>query len=421
MAARARRVEDEIAEPANDVVDIVRKVEADPAIVLTDEKVFETYYGHVEKQALDVGTDISTAAARDRIKSAAYEVARKKTAIDNAGKALTEDWRKKTATVNAVRNIAKERFTALQERVRQPLTEWEEKEDARKKEADLILSNLRDAAIVRADETAEEVERRLERIRGINLNDELFGPRIEMATDLRDDAVRALNEALVRLKQQEADRAELERLRTIAREQEEREARERQEAENLRAEEARKAEEQRRADAAAEQARKDAEEAAARALRKAEEEAEAARQAVEAKRNYARSIIQHIKDVGLGMIGGKTYPYVMLIRELEEKIVIDDAMGDMQEEVRAIRDATLASIRSAQELAVARAEQEAREEQERRDEEEKARRQADQEHRTAVRRAAKEAIMSCGVDEDTARKIVLAVQAGEVPHIRIEF
>lgn len=421
MAARARRIEEEPAQPANDVIDIVAKVEANPALVLTDEKMFEAYYAHVERQALDAGTDISTAAARDKIKSAAYEVARKKTTIDNAGKALTEDWRKKTATVNAVRKIATERFAALQLRVRQPLTDYEEREQARKVEADLILTNLRDAAIVRADETAEDVERRLERIRGINLNDELFGPRIEMAVDLRDDAVKALGEALSRLKQQEADRAELERLRRIAREREEQEARERQEAENRRAEEQRKAEEQRRADAAAEQARKDAEEAADRARKEAEDAADAERRAAENKRHYARDIIQHIKDVGLGMIGGKSYPYVILMRELDEKIVIDDAMGDMQNEVRAVLDATRASVQAAWELAIARAEQQEQAEQAQREAEAKAKREADQEHRTAVRKAAKEAIMSCGADEDTARKIVLAIQAGEVPAVRIEF
>ena len=420
MAARARRVEEEQT-VSIDIADLVRRVESNPAIVLTDEETFEAYYAYIEQQALKLEVDLSTSAGRDLIRSAASEIARKKTAFDRTRKELTEDYRRKTATINAVGKLVVDRFAALQLRVRQPLTNWEEREEARKAEADLILTTLRDAAIVRADETAEDVERRLERIRGINLNDELFGPRIEMAVDLRDDAVKALGEALARLKQQEADRAELERLRRVAREREEQEARERQEAEDRRAEEQRKAEEQRRADAAAEQARKDAEAAAEKARREAEEAADAEKRAIEAKRHYARDIIQHIKDVGLGMIGGREYPYAILIRELDEKIVIDDAMGDMQDEVRAILEATRASVQAAWELAIARAEQQEQAEQAQREAEAKAKREADQEHRTTVRRAAKEAIMSCGTDEDTARKIVLAIQAGEVPHIRIEF
>lgn len=414
MAARARRIEEEAAMPANDSTDIVRQVEDNPALVLTDETVFETYYAHVEQQALQVAVDLSTSAGRDRIRSAASEVARKKTAFDKARKELTEDYRRKTATINTVGKVVVDRFAALQLRVRQPLTDWEEREEARKAEADLILTNLRDAAIVRADETAEDVERRLERIRGINLNYELFGPRIEMAVDLRDDAVKALGEALARLKQQEDDRAELERLRRVAREREEQEARERQEAEDRRAEEERLANVERIA-------RQNAEAAAEKARREAEEAADAEKRAIEAKRHYARDIIQHIKDVGLGMIGGREYPYAILIRELDEKIVIDDAMGDMQDEVRAILEATRASVQAAWELAIARAEQQEQAEQAQREAEAKAKREADQEHRTTVRRAAKEAIMSCGTDEDTARKIVLAIQAGEVPHIRIEF
>lgn len=35
--------------------------------------------------------------------------------------------------------------------------------------------------------------------------------------------------------------------------------------------------------------------------------------------------------------------------------------------------------------------------------------------------AAKEAIMTCGVDEETARKIVLLIKAGEVPNVKMEF
>lgn len=369
MAARARRVEEEQT-VSIDIADLVRRVESNPAIVLTDEETFEAYYAYIEQQALKLEVDLSTSAGRDLIRSAASEIARKKTAFDRTRKELTEDYRRKTATINAVGKLVVDRFAALQLRVRHPLTDWEEREEARKAEADLILTNLRDAAIVRADETAEDVERRLERIRGINLNDELFGPRIEMAVDLRDDAVKALGEALARLKQQEADRAELERLRRVAREREEQEARERQEAEDRRAEEQRKAEEQRRADAAAEQARKDAEEAAARA---------------------------HQEELN------------RIEREKQAEI---DAANERAR--KAEEEAAAERKRIADEKAAAEAEA-------RREAEAKAKREADQEHRTAVRRAAKEAIMSCGADEETARKIVLAIQAGEVPAVRIEF
>ena len=52
---------------------------------------------------------------------------------------------------------------------------------------------------------------------------------------------------------------------------------------------------------------------------------------------------------------------------------------------------------------------------------EQAKREADQAHRTAVKTKAKEAIMSCGADEDTARKIVVAIIAREIPHVSLAF
>ena len=61
------------------------------------------------------------------------------------------------------------------------------------------------------------------------------------------------------------------------------------------------------------------------------------------------------------------------------------------------------------------------EETQREQREERARLEADQAHRNAVKGRAKQAIMSCGADEDTARKIVLAILAGEVPHTTISF
>jgi colicin import membrane protein len=146
-------------------------------------------------------------------------------------------------------------------------------------------------------------------------------------------------------------------------------------------------------------------------------EAEEAAAAVESKRAYARQIIEHIKQVGLGMIGGQTYPYGILIHELEEKIAIDDSLGDMQDEVRTIRDATLVNIKAAMERQAERAAQQEREEEERG----VAKREANQAHRAKIMKAAKEAIMTCGIDEEAAKKVVLLIRAGEVPNVSLAF
>lgn len=375
MAQPARRIEDEAPHPGGDTADIVRRVEDDPTIVLTDEKAFDAYFTHVEKEAMAAGTDISTEAARDRIKSAAYSIARKKTAIDNAGKALTEEWRRKTSIVNNARNVVKERFEGLRDRVRQPLTEWETREETRKAEADRLLDLFRNAAVVRADETADDVKARLDEIRGININDEILGPRTEMATDLREDAVKALTEALDRIRKAEAERAELERLRREAQERAETEARERREREAREVEERRMAEVERiareNAEQAAERARKEDLEAAERAQREELDRIEREKQAeIDAANERARKA---------------------------------------EAEAQAERD------RIAREEA-------AREAEAKRVAEEQRRREADLEHRSNIMRAAKEALMeTAGLTEAKAKAVILQIAAGNVPSVIIHF
>lgn len=369
MAQRAVRVADEPAQIA-DELDIIREVEDNPVVALTNEAKFNAYFAAVEAQARAVPVDLETSTGRDRIKSAAAQVARKKTAIDNAGKAATEEWRRLTGQVNAVRNVAKERFDALRDDIRRPVTEWENAEEARRAEADLIIENLRNAAIVRADETSDDIQARLDRVRGHNLNSDLFGPRIELVTDLRDDTVKALTDALERIKQAEADRAELARLR---RESEEREERERQER-------------------AAAQAREDEEKRkaadAARIEREREEAAQRAKDEAERAHKAEQDRIAQEKQAEIDAANERA-------RKAE---------ADAAAERKKAADAEAARKAEADRLAA-----------------EQAKRDADQEHRTNAKKAAKEAIMSCGVSEEAARKVVMLSVANELPHMPFKF
>ena len=114
-------------------------------------------------------------------------------------------------------------------------------------------------------------------------------------------AVETLKSALAQLTKEESDRAELEQLRA----------------------------------AKAEQEAKD------EALRVEQQQAER-------RRDYARQTIEYISAVGLGTIGGKTYPYAILLHELEEKIVVTVGdFGDMAAEVEKVRVETLARLNSA--------------------------------------------------------------------------
>ena len=421
MAQRAVRVADEQPELIAAELDIIKEVEDNPVVALTDQAKFDAYYAAIEAQALAVPIDLDTSTGRDRIKSAAAQVARKKTAIDNAGKSATEDWRKLTNAVNSARNVVKERLDDLRDRVRKPVTEWEQKEEERRTEADLIITNLRNAAIVQAHETSDDIQARLDRVRGHNLNAELFGPRIELVTDMRDDTIKALTEALERVRQAEKEREELAQLRREREERDERERQDKAEQQAREVEEARKAAEDARIKLEREEAAQRAKAAADRAHqaeqdriaqeKQAEIDAanERARKAEELRKNeaYARSIIQHIKDCAMGFIGGQPQSLGLLHRELHTKIVIDDSFGDLRAEAERELGAAITKIEAAIQKEI--------------DDKVEAVRKSQQEHRTACKTAAKEALMALGVPEPKAVKVVQAVIAKDIPYMSFTF
>lgn len=422
---------------------LVLAVNENPSIVLLDTARFDRFFVAVKEETAKLVPDLSTTKGRDEIRSMAMKVTKTKTAIDAAGKLLKEDAQKTVKTVDAARRQIWDKLEAHAIEVRAPLTEWEEREKVRIAKADGIIQGLRDDAVVTTTETAEDVSARLERLTVAELDSGVLGDRFEMATELRETALTALREALARIRQEEADRAELDRLRA----------------------------------AEAERERIKAEKQAAYEVAKAAQREAAAKE--EARLAYVDQIMKHITHCGLGLIGGAAYPYAILIRELEEKVVQDDKLAPDWEKIDKHRLETLERLREAMQkdqeraqaeaaqaeaLRIETAKREAAEEAERRaraaaeaernaeaerhrlalaaekrraDEAEEAAqkeaaaakakaaadaaRAADKEHRGRVMKAAKEAIMEQGVEEETARAVVLAIAAGEVPAVSIAF
>jgi colicin import membrane protein len=361
-------IEDTTAESATALVE---QVDADPKLLLLGKVNRQAYLRQLRETVWHGGdADISTQAGRDRIKSAAQSVRTRRAEMDRTRKGLTEHWRKQTAAVNEVGKVLDADFVALIEEVRAPLTAWEAAEEARKDEANRILQDLESAPVITFGMTSEAVQARLDRIRGINLNPDILGVRIEMATDLRDEAVAKLTEAVAALKAQEAQAAELERLRAEQAAAEERRQREEQERiAKEAAEAAAKAEQERieRAKAeAAEQARRDAEEAARR--EQEAREAEARRQIEEAERRAA--------------------------------------------EAERAKQAELDHIASEEAARKAAADAEAQEQ---------ARREADIAHREQVIDTAAEALTKLGLTKKLATSVVNAIASGNVPNVQVVF
>jgi len=415
-------VEAEVLAP--ETTDIIAAVFDDPTITFTNPERGKAFMVAVRAETSKLDADVTTAKGRDEIRAMASKVTRSKTLIDKSRLAMTKDLRDQVAKINEAGGQLVRELDALADEVRKPLTEWEEVEKLREERAADKVKWLRQAAVVTIADTSETVQARGGEVYGIEITKDEFGKHYAEAKELRDVAIETLKAAMERLKQEEADRAELARLRKADEERLAREAAEREE-----------------------------------------------REAAERKREYARRGIDHIHEVGRGMIGGKPYPYIILLRELEEKIPpeITSDFGDLEAEARRVLAETTESVkaamaqeseraeeaaraeaaenarreaeaeaqrkideansRAAEAERAAQAEREAREAEDRaradaqrREQEEQARREKNRAHRAQVIGEIKIAIMAAGgIADEQAVKIVKAMAAGEIGRVRVEF
>ncbi len=390
----------ELVQPqAKTGADIVGYVSSNPVAVLIDEKVYSQFYEQIKAETDAFKPDLSTATSRKEIAALAYKVTRTKTAIDAAGKKLNEDARAKISVVDAQRRKIREELDTLAETVRKPLTEWEAAEEARIENIKSTLAHI-DACgrgMIGGEPQAfgilfHELEEKI-------IIDESFGEFKKQAEAAKADALAKLKIAFDAHQKAEADRIELAKLRA------EKEERERLEAERVEKERLAKEQAEREAikKAEYEQAVKREAEAAERAQKEAaeRERAEKERQEKLAAEQKAREerAAQEAREQA------EREAREAIERAEREKA---DAIAKAEAEARAIRENA------------ERAERE-REAEAQRLADEQAARDADKAHRSTIMKAAKEAIMDQGADEETAKKIVLAVIAGEVPNVTLRF
>lgn len=96
----------------------------------------------IEQQAGSIVFDITTKAGQETCRKISATVAKAKTAIDNAGKTKKEEYTIFTKRIDSDRNLAKNRLQALQDAIRQPLTDMENAEKQRKEMLENRLNNL---------------------------------------------------------------------------------------------------------------------------------------------------------------------------------------------------------------------------------------------------------------------------------------
>lgn len=365
MAQALRAVEDEPAENA-----LVVQVTENPGLVLLDRERFNQFYEAVKAETDKLVPDTSSAKGRKEIASMARKVASMKVQIDDAGKKLNEEARARINLVDAARRDIRDKLDALKDDVRRPLTEWEAAEEQRLADVKAWFERTEQAANVWAEDTAAAVAERIAQLEQETLNPDVFQDTMANAQATVERTLTSLRAAHARLVQEEADRAELERLR---REAAEREERERQEAE---------------AKAAAEAEERARQEAVARAERAAAEEKARIEAAAKAAEEAARI-------------------------QAERKAQAEREAAD-----RAHAEALAAEKRRADEAEAARKAEEDRIAREKADAE---RRAADIAHRGKIMGEAKTALMDLDLPEATAKAVVLAIAAGNVPHVSISF
>lgn len=308
--------------------------------------------------------DISTDKGRKAIASLANKIAKLKVKLDDLGKELVGDWKAKSKVVDSSRKKMRDELDALKAEARKPLTDWENAEK------DRVSAHRQTIDYIEGWVSSTDVNGSLLDLDGLKLS---LAHVNEVDTDTleefelegikkKESAISTLTRMIEAEKKRIETEAELARMRA-------------EEAERARA-----ARDEALRKEAAEAATKAAEEKAKEAAAKAEADRQAAiNQAAESKRQAEESERARIAAEERSKI--------------EQQLAAERAR--LEEKKR-------------QEDAI-KAEQEAQ-----------AKREANKAHISKVRKAAKEGLMKY-VDEETAVKIVLAIHAGEIENVTINY
>ena len=307
---------------------------------------------------------------RDEIASFVYKIARSKTAVDKAGFAISAKYKEIPKKIDASRKKYKEAFEKLQAEVRKPLNEYEAAEKERKYAHEKKIDWLNNWNDQLEHAPSSVIKQRMVEVEAVELGERWQEYEAE-AGRAKDAALTGLRGLLATTEQCEAEQAELELLRKAAAEQEQKD----REAQIARE--------------AAEQARKEAEQAAQAEREKAERERIAAEIAAE----------QAKRDLELA-------EQRRLTQENQAKL---DAIAA---EKRALEQAE-----AAKQAEIDRQTAEAR-----RIEDERLKREADKNHKAKINRQIVNDLAEwAGLDENQAKKVVIAIAKSQISNIVINY
>lgn len=393
--------------------------------VFTTPKAMDPFLARIREEIDAFVPDVTTAAGRKAIASMAYKVAQSKTYLESVGKALADEQKEIPKKIDACRKQVRDTLDGWKDEVRKPLSDWEAAEEARIKKHTDAITALNELSRLAPGRDSAGLRESLSHVEAVVIGQTCDEFEADYAR-AKDAARAALSEEipkaekkeaeaaeLIRLREEMARRAEQDRIAEIQREAAEKAKREAEADAQRKIDAEKAAAEKAQADAAAEAQRNLDEQGAA--TRAAEEEvAEAKRREAERQRHADNTsqIIAYIGEVERGFIGGKTYPYPILLRELEQKIIVSEAdYGQSAQIVEAARIAAHSRVKDAFERHLGnektKADAEARE--------------ANKRHRSAINRRAVAAFVKGGMSEDMATLAVTLIAKKEVPNVTISY
>lgn len=165
----------------------------------------------ITKEVESVLPDLTTDKGRKAVASLARKVATSKIALDNAGKKLVAEWKNNSKLVDVERKKSRDYLDVLRDKIRCPLTEWEEAEEKRIKAEALVIeindchAKALDIEAIRAkqEEMAAKEAELAARIQAMEDK--------EAEQERKSQEVRDLAEKARRKKQEDADRIDRER------------------------------------------------------------------------------------------------------------------------------------------------------------------------------------------------------------------
>lgn len=170
----------------------------------TDGKNLDGLYFQIEKMAKGLVADTSTKDGIAQIKSCARQIASVKKKVDDIGKEVVADLKKLPGIIDNNRKTFRERMEYLQDEVRRPVTEIENREDE--------IDGIKGIHLKLAMADSAQIRKDLEYVKSIPLTEGKWHESLEKATKAVNGEISALELLLGAAEKREADTRRLKEL-----------------------------------------------------------------------------------------------------------------------------------------------------------------------------------------------------------------